>query len=88
MAVALAIYLGGAVWRSPGPGRRWPAGGIVALAAVALGCSAARRRSPGRLRPLAGPGLGAMLVLMAWRPLATGGTSEYLGSLAAARWPG
>jgi NADH-quinone oxidoreductase subunit N len=88
VAAAVAIYLGGAIWRSDRPWS-WIAAGSIALAAVALGCC-------GRLWP-ADPlaqyarwlalGLGAVLLLTAWRPptrepgAPAGGTPEYVGSL-------
>jgi NADH-quinone oxidoreductase subunit N len=88
IAVAVAIYLGGAFWAAEWPWR-WLAGAALAAAAVALWAQNGPTTAGGPLdldalawhgRWLA-LGLGALLVLMNWRPLTSGGTTEYLGSL-------
>jgi NADH-quinone oxidoreductase subunit N len=88
VAAAVAIYLGGAVWRSDRPWS-WIAAGSIALAAVVLGCCGSCVSND----PLAeyarwlALGLGAILLLTAWRPptrepgAPAGGTPEYVGSL-------
>ena len=76
---ALTIYVGGTMTRSAKPWA-WIAGAGISLAAAALACL-------GGADPLAAYGrwlaltLGGTLVLLASRPLRTGGTPEYLGSL-------
>jgi NADH-quinone oxidoreductase subunit N len=94
VAAAVAIYLGGTrqslvpVWRSDRPWS-WIAAGSIALAAVVLGCCGSCVSND----PLAeyarwlALGLGAVLLLTAWRPptrepgAPAGGTPEYVGSL-------
>jgi NADH-quinone oxidoreductase subunit N len=88
VAVALAIYMGGAFFRAP---RLWAwlGGSGIVLAAAALRLWGGGNAPGGPLvaDPLAYSGrwlalaLGAVLVLMNWRPLAGGGTAENLGSL-------
>lgn len=88
IAVAVAIYLGGAFFDA----RRmwsWIAGGAVALAAVALGTQhgPAVAGGPLNLDSLAwhgrwlALGVGALFVLLAARPFTCEGTSEYVASL-------
>jgi NADH-quinone oxidoreductase subunit N len=68
VAAAVAIYLGGAAWRSERPWP-WAAAGGIAPAALALGCWG----SPAPADPLAqyarwlALGLGAILLLTAWQ---------------------
>jgi len=87
-AVAAMVYLAGAlvdrreVWR-------WMALGGLALAAAAL--AAVAKEAPAgvaveadglaRYARWLALGVGALLVLLAWRPLPAHGTAEYLGSL-------
>ncbi len=89
VAAAVFVYLGGTVLRSPKLWR-WVALGAVLLAAAAMAtCSgkAAAAELPPDASALAAYarwltlGAGALLVLLAWRPLAGPGTPEYLGSL-------
>ncbi len=88
MAAAVAIYLGGAFSAS----RRawsWIAGAALLLAAAALATQhgPATAAEPLNLDSLAwggrwlALGFGALLVLLASRPLAPDGSSEYVGSL-------
>jgi NADH-quinone oxidoreductase subunit N len=88
VVAAVLIYVGGAFVRAQGV---W---GPIALGAVVLAAAAmtALPSSGAHSGPLEPDGLasyvrwlallaGALFVLLAWRPLATPGTSEYLGSL-------
>ncbi len=93
---ALAIYMGGAFSTSQKAWAPIAFGGLVLAALSLVSCggssrylehAASLRVSPviadslatyGRWLALA---LGAVMLLMAWRPLDTGGTPEYLGSL-------
>ncbi len=62
-------------------------GGSVTLAKIAAHIDVITRNSPVIADPLSAFGrwfalaVGAVMVLMAWRPLATGATPEYIGSL-------
>ena len=88
LVTAVAIYLAGAVFAAP---RLWAwlAGGGLAISAVALWQlgGTADPGGPVLSDPLAlygrwfALGAGAVLLLMNWRPLAGGGTAEYLGTL-------
>jgi len=92
VAAAVAVYLGGAAYRSAGPWS-WVAAGGIALAALALACPGCPPGDPAGFDLLAqyarwlALGLGAVLLLTAWRPptrepgAPTGGTPEYCGSL-------
>ena len=89
VVTAVTLYLAGACVHKPKLWF-WLAGGGLALAAVALWqWGGPRGGHVGQLPadPLAyygrwlALGVGAVLVLLASRPLATGGTSEYLGTL-------
>ena len=88
IAVAVAIYLGGAFSAAERPWR-WLAAAAVLAAAIALGCQNGPTTlgAPLNLDTLAwhgrwlALGLGALLLLMNWRPLGSGGTTEYIGSL-------
>ncbi len=96
VVAALAIYLGGAFSASQKVWAPLALGAIV-LAAMSLASYGGNERylqhamnphvSPVIADPLSAfgrwfaLGVGAVMVLMAWRPLATGGTPEYLGSL-------
>ena len=88
LVTAVAIYVAGAIIAAP---RLWAwlAGGGLALAAVALWQwgSTTDPGGPVLSDPLAlygrwlALGAGAVLLLLAWRPLRGGGTAEYLGTL-------
>lgn len=92
VVAALTIYLGSAVSSSNRPWA-WIAGIAIGLSAAALWCwgdhlgHTLSAVSPVIADPLATYGrwlalaLGAVLVLLASRPLTTGGTPEYLGSM-------
>jgi NADH-quinone oxidoreductase subunit N len=88
IAAAVAIYLGGAFSAAERPWR-WIAAVAVSAAAVALWFQEGPTTAAAPLnfdtlawhaRWLA-LGFGAILVLMSWRPLGSGGTPEYVGSL-------
>ena len=88
IAAAAAIYLAGTLVASPGLWR-WLAGGAIAVAAAALwrfGFTAVAG-GPLLVDPLAAFGrtlalaLGAVLLLLNWRPLSPGGAAERLGTL-------
>jgi NADH-quinone oxidoreductase subunit N len=88
VAVAAVIYLAGAFVRARNAWSAVAACGVtVAAVFLALGTSAVGPSGPLEMDALAhytrwlALGMGALLVLLAARPLATGGTSEYLGSL-------
>ena len=88
VATAVSLYLAGAMFSAP---RLWGwiAGGGLVLAAAALWRWGGGPAPGGSILadPLAWYGrwlslaVGAVLLLMTMRPLATGGTSEYLGTL-------
>ncbi len=88
LVTAVSIYLAGAIFSAPRLWR-WVAGGGLLLAAAALWHLGGAMLAGGPIMtdPLAWYGrwlaLAAAGVLLAasWRPLATGGTSEYLGTL-------
>ncbi len=88
IVAAVAIYLGGA-FSTAQRSWRWIAAVAILLAAVALRSQdgPAAAGGPLNLDALAwhgrwlALGLGALLVLLTWRPLVTGGTPEYAGSL-------
>lgn len=88
VAVAVAIYVAG-VFFPANKAWSWLALGglIIAAMAMAIGTSSPAASGPLEMDGLAyyvrwlGLGVGALFVLLASRPLATPGTSEYLGSL-------
>ena len=88
IAAAAAIYLAGTLVASPGLWR-WLAGGAIAAAAAALWRFgfAAVAGGPLLADPLAAYGrtlalaLGAVLLLLNWRPLSAGGAAERFGTL-------
>ena len=88
ITAAVVIYLGGAFFNAQRLWR-WIAGGGIALAALALWTQHGRPYTGGPLviDPLAvyvrwlALAAGGLLVLAASRPLADGGTPDYLGSL-------
>jgi NADH-quinone oxidoreductase subunit N len=97
VAAALVIYMGGAFSTSQKAWAPIAFAAIVLAAASLYWCSGTEhilqhvgtsvRNSPVIADPLAAFGrwfalaAGAVMVLMAWRPLSTGATPEYLGSL-------
>ena len=88
VVAAAAIYLAGTFLASPGLWR-WLAGGAIAAAAAALWRYGLGADAGGPLLPdsLAAYGrtlalaLGAVLLLLNWRPLSAGGAAERLGTL-------
>jgi NADH-quinone oxidoreductase subunit N len=96
VVAALAIFMGGAFFSSQKAWAPLAFGAILFAAASLASCGGNERylehagnwaSSPLRPDSLAAfgrwlaLGVGAVMVLMAWRPLVTGGTPEYLGSL-------
>jgi len=88
VAVAAGVYLGGAFVDRRGTWR-WIALAGLAVAACALALAAKQTpASPAleadglaRYARWLALGVGALLVLLAWRPLSAPGTAEYLGSI-------
>ena len=84
LVAAVSIYLAGTVFPAPKLWVRWRAAAF-SLAAVALWRLGYGPSGPMTLDPLAcgwlALALGAILVLLNSRPLPTGGTAEYLGTL-------
>ncbi len=88
VVAAAAIYLGGTLLALPGLWR-WVSGGAIVAAAAALWQvgPVATGSGPLLVDPLAAYGrtlalaLGAVLLLLNWRPLCAGGAAERLGTL-------